>query len=186
MKDMALLLVDFQNDYFSSYKGAKFPLDKCEEASLNAAKILAKFREKKYNIVHIRHEKDSENATFFKKDTIGAQIHNNVVPKANEKIITKNFPNSFLYTDLKEYLDKLGIKKLIIVGAMSHMCIDATVRAASDLGYDCTVVSDSCATKSLQYATVEIPSLFVHATIMAALEFAYSKVINTDKLLEEL
>ncbi|QKF83106.1 cysteine hydrolase family protein [Halarcobacter ebronensis] len=186
MEKTALLIIDFQNDYFSSFKGAKFPLVGCEEASLNAAKILAKFREKKYNIVHIRHEKDSENATFFKKDTQGALIHKNVAAREKEKIITKNFPNSFLNTELKEYLDKLGIKKLIIVGAMSHMCIDATVRAASDFGYDCTVVSDSCATKSLQYDTVEIPSLFVHATIMAALEFAYSKVINTDKLLEEL
>ncbi|WP_419675888.1 hypothetical protein ACN2CX_01320 [Aliarcobacter butzleri] len=40
MKQTALLLVDFQNDYFSTFEGAKFELEGTEKASSNASKIL--------------------------------------------------------------------------------------------------------------------------------------------------
>jgi len=40
--------------------------------------------------------------------------------------------------------------QVVIVGAMSHMCIDATTRAAHELGLKCTVIHDACATRDLE------------------------------------
>lgn len=182
MENKALILVDLQNDYFSSFENAKFELDKAEEASNNAAKLLKIFREKSMKIVHIRHE----GSKFFIKGTEGSQIHKSVEPIENEIVITKNFPNSFLKTNLKEILEESNIKSLIIVGAMSHMCIDATTRAASDFGYKCTVVKDATATRELEFNGIKIPSKYVHASFMAALEFAYAKIENTQDVIKGL
>lgn len=184
MEKTALILVDLQNDYFPSFKGAKFPLNDCEQSSSNASKILEGFRKKSLDIIHIRHEIDSSEAPFFEKATLGANIHESVKPLEGEIVITKNFPNSFMKTNLKEVLDDLGISSLVVVGAMTHMCVDATVRDAKDFGYNCTVINDACATKDLEFDGLQIPSKYVHGSLMAAFEFAYAEVKNTNEFLE--
>jgi nicotinamidase-related amidase len=68
-----------------------------------------------------------------------------VQPQVDEVGITKNFPNSFRETGLHAQLQKQEIKNVVICGAMSHMCIDTTTRAAFDLGYQSIVISDACA-----------------------------------------
>ncbi len=61
---------------------------------------------------------------------------------------------------------------------MSHMCVDATVRAAFDKGYDCMVAHDACAAKSIIFGEVEAPSDHVHAAFMGALGAVYAKVLS--------
>ncbi|MCM3767041.1 isochorismatase family protein [Neobacillus niacini] len=51
----------------------------------------------------------------------------------------KHTPNSFFRTELASKLRENGVTKLVIVGMMTHMCIDATVRAAMELGFESTV-----------------------------------------------
>lgn len=184
MKNTALLLIDFQNDYFESFKDSKFPLHNCEEASSNASKILQKFRVQNLNIIHIKHENPNLDAAFFQIASNGAEIHKSVKPLENEFVITKNFPNSFLETNLKDYLDEKNIDSVVIVGAMTHMCVDATLRAAKDFGYNCTVISDACATKDLEFDGKIVSSYDVHKSFMAAFEFAYAKVENTNDFLK--
>ncbi|MBL3520409.1 cysteine hydrolase [Arcobacter lanthieri] len=185
MKQTALLIVDFQNDYFSTFEGAKFELEGTENASNNASQILELFRKNQGNIIHVKHE-SPKGAPFFEIGTQGAKIHQSVQPQDTEVIITKKFPNSFKDTNLKEILDELDIKSLIIVGAMSHMCIDATIRAAKDFGYECTVISDAIATRDLQFGDIVVPSKYVHAAFMAALEFAYARIKTTSEILKGL
>ena len=56
-----------------------------------------------------------------------------VTPEAGEMVIQKNYPNSFRKASLFEHLQSLQVQELIICGAMSHMCVDATTRAANQL-----------------------------------------------------
>jgi nicotinamidase-related amidase len=100
-------------------------------------------------------------------------------------VILKNYPNSFLKTNLKELLDDNGIEEVTVVGAMSHMCIDATVRASSDFGYKTTVLHDACATRDVEFGGQTVPAAQVHTALMSALEFGYAKVVATDKYLEK-
>jgi nicotinamidase-related amidase len=44
----------------------------------------------------------------------------------------------------------MDIKELIICGMMTHMCIDTTVRAAKDFGFNCLLISDAYATKDME------------------------------------
>jgi nicotinamidase-related amidase len=94
--------------------------------------------------------------------------------------VLKQHVNSFRETDLKEILDRHGVEEVVICGAMSHMCVDAGVRAASDLGYKCVVVHDACATRDQEFAGTVVPAAEVHAAFMAALEFGYARLVSTD------
>jgi len=66
---------------------------------------------------------------------------------------------------------------------MSHMCVDAGTRGASDLGYRCIVVHDACATRDQEFAGVVVPAAQVHAAFMAALQFGYAKLVSTEEYL---
>jgi nicotinamidase-related amidase len=57
---------------------------------------------------------------------------------------------------------------------MSHMCIDATTRAAYDLGLKCTLIHDACATRDLEFQGKKVPADEVHASFMAALGWWYA------------
>jgi len=66
---------------------------------------------------------------------------------------------------------------------MTHMCVDATVRAAFDYGLEVTVVHDACATRPLIFGEQTIPAVQVHGAFLAALGFLYARVISAADLL---
>jgi nicotinamidase-related amidase len=175
----ALIIVDLQNDYFP---GGKMELVGIEEAANNAQHALELFRAKNLPIFHIQHLSNRADATFFLPETDGVEIHESVIPQGREYIIQKHFPNSFRDTSLKEQLQSLNVEEVIICGAMTHMCIDTTVRAAFDLGFRCLVVADACATKNMEYGGVAIEASQVHAAFMAALSSPFAQVIEINNL----
>src|SRR3546814_11309920 len=95
-----------------------------------------------------------------------ALIHSSVERAGDEPVIVKNHINAFLGTDLKQVLEANGTEEVTGVGAMSHMCIDAATRAASDLGYRTTVVHDACATRDLEFDGQLVPAAQVHNAYM--------------------
>ena len=184
MSNIALLLIDLQNDYYSTFEGAKWPLSGTEKASENAAILLAQFRDNNMPVVHVRHEFPSDEAPFFVPNSDGAKIHPTVTPIEGEPVVLKHQINSFRDTDLQRVLEEPSVERLIIVGAMSHMCIDAVTRAAVDFGYECHVAHDACATLDLEFNGVIVSAHNVHHAFMAALSFGYCNVQSTDKLLD--
>jgi nicotinamidase-related amidase len=178
----ALVLVDIQRDYFPE---GKMEVVGAVEASGAARKLLDHFRENKLPIIHVQHISARPGATFFLPDTEGINFHENVTPLSDELVVKKYFPNSFRDTGLQAYLVSRGIKELVICGMMSHMCIDATVRAAFDQGYACTVAHDACATINLIFNGMEIPAVHVHGAYMAALGAVYAKVLPVEEIIRE-
>ncbi|RLE68100.1 MAG: cysteine hydrolase, partial [Thermoprotei archaeon] len=120
-----LILVDIQNDYFP---GGTMEVVGMEKAAGNSKILLDKFRNEDGPVFHIKHISKYPGATFFLPETYGAEIHETVSPEKGETVIKKNFPNSFRETHLLPNLREKGIEELVICGAMSHMCIDATTR----------------------------------------------------------
>ncbi|MEE9911737.1 MAG: cysteine hydrolase [Deltaproteobacteria bacterium] len=178
-----LLLIDLQNDYFP---GGKMELAGMEQAAKNACLLLTEFRNNKLPVIHIQHIAAARGASFFIPGTDGAEINAGVAPLAHENIIVKHYPNSFHHTSLLETLQKMQIDQLVMCGAMSHMCIDATVRAAFDLGFQCVVAEDACATRDLVFQNRPIKSPDVHAAFMAALSFPYAKIASTKDIVKSL
>jgi len=170
-----LVLIDIQNDYFT---GGAMELVGMESAAERAGDILNRFRDAGTPVFHIQHISNRPGATFFLPDSAGAQINEAVSPTPGETVIQKHYPNSFRDTDLLKQLEDEGIEKLVICGAMSHMCIDATTRAAFDLGLGCVVIEDACATRDLQHQGQTIKAGDVHAAFMAALAAPYAQVVS--------
>lgn len=161
----ALLIVDIQNFYFP---GEGPGLVNAEQASLNAKEILAIFREKNQLVVHVRHQ--------AKK---GFEIHQNVAPIENEKVITKKEVNSFQNTDLLEYLKANQVERLVIIGMQTQMCMEAATRAGKDLGFECVVVEDACAAKDQKFNGRIVKAEDVHTSVLATIaDGGYAKVIN--------
>jgi nicotinamidase-related amidase len=172
----ALLLIDIQYDYFPD--GA-MELVGADSASSQAASLLETFRERALPVFHIQHISVRPTATFFRPNTRGVDIHSNVLPASGETVITKSYPNSFRETSLLEALRAAEVTKLVVAGMMTHMCVDTTVRAASDLGFVCTVAHDACATRSLTFGAQTVPASSVQAAYMAALDGSFGNVLST-------
>jgi nicotinamidase-related amidase len=180
--ELALIVVDIQNDYFP---GGKWTLSGMDAAADNAARLIAAARTADDLVVHIRHEFPTADAPFFAPGSTGAQIHTKVQNREDEHVIVKHHINAFRETKLKEILDLNGIRDVVICGAMSHMCVDALTRAANDFGYNCILIHDACASRDLEFNGIKVPAEYAHAAFMAALGFAYAKAISTDDFLKD-
>ncbi len=172
--DQALLIIDIQNFYFA---GGSVPLTGPEDAARQARRVLDRFRERRQPVIHVRHVPASGPVT----DQYA--IRPEVAPLPGEKVVEKRFANSFRDTPLLELLRGLGVKRLIIAGMQTQMCVEAAARAAADLGFEVTVVADACATRPLEYGGVKVPADQVHASTLAALKGTYAKIVTTDELL---
>lgn len=179
MTQTALILIDIQNDYFD---GGLMALDGMDAAAANAARLLAGARTRREPVFHIRHIAGSDNAPFFRPGTTGSEIHAAVHPDPGEAVIEKNRPNAFVGTGLEAALRAAEVERIILCGAMSQMCVDATARAAVDMGFAVTVVGDACAAAPVTDGGVLVPSEHVHAAIMAPLAASYGKVVTTDDI----
>jgi nicotinamidase-related amidase len=175
-------MVDLQNDYFP---GGTMELAGIDKAAANAQLLLNESRRTGLPVIHIQHISTRPGATFFLPDTDGARINDQVAPRAGEIVVKKNFPNSFRDTDLLAILRQKEVDSLVICGAMSHMCIDATTRAAFDLEFNCTVAEDACATRDLNFQGRTVKASEVHASFMAALSVPYAKVLLTKEIIED-
>lgn len=167
MKKEALLLIDIQDIYFTP---GPLLLDNPTKAAKNAAVLLERFRNDEKPVIHVKHNFEAY-----------SDINEIVKPIGNEKIVYKDYPNSFLKTDLEEYLVQNDIEQLVVAGMMSHMCIDTTVRACQNYGYKVTLIEDACTTQSLKFKDVEIPAKIVHNTYMASLDGMFAKVMTLEE-----
>lgn len=174
MANTALVLIDYQNDYF---EGGRFTLPHAAQAVAQAARLLAHFRAQGLPVIHIQHIAAHDGATFFLPDTAGAAIHPSMAPREGERVIIKHKANAFVGTALHATLQELDVQQLVIGGMMTNMCVDAGVRAAADMGYACVLVADACAAANLAHDGVAVPAAQVHAAFVAALGFAYAQVV---------
>ncbi len=165
----ALLIIDVQNFYFP---GGTLPLVNPEKAAENIKKLLYYFRSEKKPVIHICHN--------VKK---GGEIYKSIIPTENEKIIYKNFANSFRDTGLLEYLKEQNIGNLVITGMQTHMCVEAATRAASDYGFKCIVISDACTTREIKFGDKIIGSDDVHYSTLSSLSNTYAEIVDTGSYL---
>jgi nicotinamidase-related amidase len=173
----AFLVIDIQRDYFP---GGAYPLVEPEAAADAARRVLDHFRAGGEPVVHLKHVWDAPDAPFMRPGTDGIEIHDAVAPADGEPVIEKTEPNGFLGTRLEEHLRDGGVDELVVAGMMSSMCVDATVRAAVDLGFATTVVHDACAAPDLEFGGKLVGGETVHAAFMAALGDGYATMVSGD------
>jgi nicotinamidase-related amidase len=183
MPGPVLIVIDLQRDYFP---GGRFELPRIERVVARAAALLAQFRARRLPVVHVRHLELDPAVGFLLEDSDGAAIDPRVAPEGDELRLSKHWPNAFRETPLAAILASLRPDELVLCGAMSNMCVDATTKAAFDAGYRCTVVEDACAASDLEFRGRAIPAGQVHGAFMAALASGYAEVLDSQALAARL
>ena len=143
LQDAALVMIDCQN----TYREGIMQLTGVEPALKEARRVLDRARALGRPVIHIQHDAGPGTPYDVRAD-IG-RIADIVAPQNGETVITKGYPNSFVQTSLDEELKRLGVKNLVLVGFMTHMCVNSTARGAFNLGYAPTVVASATATRDL-------------------------------------
>ncbi|MBD0022455.1 isochorismatase family protein [Gordonia pseudamarae] len=143
LSDSALIMIDCQN----TYTRGVMELEGVQDALEVGAELLDRARGLGVPVLHIMHDA-GEGSPYDVNAEIG-QIAGKVAPRDGESVIVKNYPNSFVGTDLDEQLKALGKTNLVVAGFMTHMCVNSTTRGAFNLGYSPTVVASATATRSL-------------------------------------
>ena len=172
----ALVIIDVQNFYFP---GGQLPLVGPEAAAAKARTLLDFFRAHHLPVIHVQHLPSDQAKPTPDSGNEQYRIRPEVMPRAGEEVIGKHYANAFRDTPLLGYLHQHAITNLVICGMQTHMCVEATTRAAADYGFHVTVVSDACATRSLSFGGVTVPAAEVHATALATMNGVYAKVVST-------
>ena len=157
-----------------------------DAAVTQASTLLEDFRKRAWPILHIQHLSIRQGATFFLPHTSGAEIHPLVRPHPEETVSIKHYPNAFRETQLLEHLRALKTKRLVFAGMMTHMCVDTTVRAAADLGFENLLAQDACATRALQFHERRVEAQEVQTAYLAALDGPFARVLPTNAIVENL
>jgi len=169
-QNRALLIIDIQDFYFP---GGAVPLENVEAAAESADRLLQYFRTGGEQVVHVRHNFEP-----------GGGIYTLLKPEKSEPVITKEHVNAFLDTGLDSLMRAHKISELVICGMQTHMCLEAAARAAADLGYQCTVVADACATRDLTWNDRVVPAELVHLSTLATLR-SYVTVVSLAEFLKQ-
>jgi len=156
-KNTALLLIDFQNDYFA---GGKYPQHGVDVLLPRLRQVIGAAKAARMPIIAIRHL-GSTAAPFFNEGSEGAQLHQELHPTQEEIgwIVDKRHADSFRNTELAELLQKLRVKRLLLAGMMTQNCITHTALSPWGTELDMVVLEDLCAA----------PDPLVHAIAIRAL-----------------
>ncbi|MBX9965218.1 MAG: cysteine hydrolase [Burkholderiales bacterium] len=176
LKDSALVLIDCQN----TYRQGTLQLTGVEEALAEAQRLLAAARDAGIPVFHIQQD-DGPGSLFDINADIG-RIAEAVAPGGNEPVVVKNYPNSFVGTDLHERLQAIGATNLVLAGFMTHMCVNSTARGAFNLGYNVTVVAGATATRDLPKPSGGVvPAQSIHDASLASIADLFAVVVARTK-----
>jgi len=143
LADSALILIDCQN----TYTRGVMELEGVQSALDEAAVLLERARTAGIPVIHIQH--DDGPGSLYDIDRESGAIVTQVAPRDGESVVIKNYPNSFVQTDLDDVLKAADASNLVLAGFMTHMCVNSTARGAFNLGYAPTVVGGATATRAL-------------------------------------
>ena len=140
-------------------------------------KLLARARAASTPIIHIVHHGNPGGP--FAPDSAGAEIASPAAPAPGEAVLGKRLPNAFASTDLATRLAALKRPEILLVGFMTHMCVEATARAAIDNGLKATVVASATATRDLPDPLTGgvVPAAEVQRNALAALADRFATIV---------
>lgn len=181
MTNTALIIIDMQMvmqeriDAGRQYVGLN--------ASTNVTALLAACRQAGKPVFHVRHEADDPSSPLH-VDAPGYQPMPCARDATGEMVVVKKSSSAFPTTNLESHLRDAGITHLYIVGAVAGFCVNSTVRSASDLGFNVTVVRDAVIGFDLPPTNLDAQTIF--NVTMGLLEADFAEVVDTATAVEAL
>jgi len=180
-QNTALILINLQKgfdeeEYWGGNRNNK-------DAEQKASIILNKWRTLNLPIFHVVHSSQNPNSKVHESHP-GFEIKDEVKPINSEPVIKKHAYSAFIGTDLKERLDKQGIKMVVIIGMTTNYCVSTSTRMAGDLGLETWLISDATAAfDTIGIHGEKFSSDIIHQTTLANLNNEFAQVIDMEKLL---
>ncbi|OWK27011.1 MAG: hypothetical protein US76_01180 [Parcubacteria group bacterium GW2011_GWA2_38_13b] len=139
MNTKALLIVDWEKEWTDT-KSDYFVGD-LANATVKINKLIAFCRAGGYKIIFIKHvERGSEDA--FVENSKNVEFIDGLNIKKSDTIITKYKISPFFKTNLDAKLK--GIKKVVVAGILTNLCVRSTVQDAYDRDFEIVLVKDCC------------------------------------------
>ena len=154
------------------------------DAEKKAALLLARWRERGWPIIHIRHD-STEPKSHYRPGQPGNAFKPEVTPLPGETVIAKRTNSAFIGTNLEAWLRRGGHSTLVVAGVATNNSVEATVRMAGNLGFATWLAEDACFTFGRDdWRGMARSADEVHAMSLANLDGEYCTVIRTDALLQ--
>ncbi|MGP4016954.1 cysteine hydrolase family protein [Saccharopolyspora sp. 5N708] len=178
--DTALLVIDMQNGFChpdGSLPRAGTVLPGVAEAVRESAGLIQECRRERIPVIYTRHVWRADFIDAPPKavamlnladrplvrGTWDADVVDELRPQDDEIVLDKNRFDAFLYTDLEVVLRALGVRRLLVCGVVTSICVESTVRSAQQRDFEVIVASDCTAAPAGQHE----PSLAVMAYLFA-------------------
>jgi nicotinamidase-related amidase len=173
LSDAVIVVIDAQREYIN---GA-LPLPQVRPALDEIERLLGRARGAGTPIIHIVHHGKAGSA--FAPGTAGSAIASQAAPAPGEPVVGKRLPNAFASTDLGDRVAALKRPAIVIVGFMTHMCVEATARASIDLGLKATIVASATATRDLPdpISGAILPADEVQRNALAAMADRFATIV---------
>lgn len=175
----ALLVIDFQEEYFSG----RLPIPNGAAALENAKLLIEKADKAGMSVFHVQHITPSGSSIFAEGGETVA-FHRDITPAKHHAVIRKSEVSVFQGTDIDVQLKAGGTTTLIITGLMTHACVAGAARDAAPLGYQVIVSADASATRDLSnHQGIIIPHEQLHQSALVSLEDTFAEVRSTAEIL---
>lgn len=175
----ALLVIDFQNEYFNG----RMPIPDGRQALTNAKRLISHADAAGIAVYHVQHVTPADSPIFAENSATSA-FHADLQPAAHHSVVQKSSVSVFPTTDIDERLKKAGIDTLVVTGLMTHACVAGAARDAVPLGYNVMVASDACATRDLDSGDGKtVPHDELHRAALASIDDTFGDILTTDQIL---
>lgn len=178
----ALIIIDMQRGMLPENTGPR----NNPQAEDNMARLLQRWRDREQPVVHVRHMSRTPGSLFW-PGSPNCESQPRFQPLASEHRMEKNVPDAFASSGLERWLRLRDIGDLVIVGVSTNNSVEATVRAASCLGFTVTLPEDACYTYDrADYHGAMRPAAEWHLMALSNLNGEYATVARTDEILARM
>jgi nicotinamidase-related amidase len=175
----ALLLIDFQNEYFTG----SLPIPDGAAALQNARQLVECADHHGWHVVHVRHVAPA-GSPLFAAGGRQVEIHADMQPKPAHRVVEKSSVSVFASTDLARTLKDNDITHLVMGGLMTHACVAGAARDAVPAGFEVVVAADACATRDIVVnSELRVAHATLHLSALAEIADAFGSVMSTSDVL---
>ena len=177
----ALLVVDVQNEYISGKLPIEYP--DVQRSLANIAHTMDASHDSSIPVVVVQNT-SPPGAPIFRKGTPGWALHEVVASRPCDHYVEKHLPSAFAGTDLAEWIATRRIDTLVVVGYMTHHCVDATIKHAMQAGIAVEFLADAAGSVSYANRAGTVSAKDIHTAFAVVLQSRFAAVLSTAEWIE--
>jgi len=183
-KKTALLVIDMQKFFLDENS----PTFTCGGLAIlpNIKRLILSFREQGLPVIYTKHVHHPDHIDsgimgwwwegMCIEGSPESEIHEDISPAEEEKVILKHRYSAFYNTDLETILRCMKIEDLVITGLMTNLCCESTARDAYYRDYRVFFLADGTGSINEE----------MHVASLLNLAFGFAYVTNTERIENEI